>query len=99
MVGAILECAAAMGYLIFRFYIFSWERAAIIGNGVNTPSNLPEVNDNFGGGVFMMAEFILTPINAFLLYLFFEGSDTGRSASQTRLWSFCRCMAFRASTG
>jgi hypothetical protein len=73
MVGAVLECTAAMVYLIFRFYIFSWERAAIIGNGVNTPSNLPEVNDNFGGGIFMMAEFIFNPINAFLLYLFFEG--------------------------
>ena len=73
MVGAILQCVAAMGYLVYRFYIFSWERAGIIGTPVDTPSNLPEVNNNFGPGIFMMAEFIFTPINAFLLYLFFEG--------------------------
>ena len=73
MAGALIQCGLAMGYLLFRFYIFSLERAGIIGPGVNTPSNLPEVNATTGGGVFMMAEFIMTPINAFLLYEFFEG--------------------------
>jgi hypothetical protein len=71
--GGLLQTGAAMGYLIYRFHIFFWQRAGIIGPGVDTPSNLPEVNATTGGGVFMMAEFIFNPINAFLLYLFFEG--------------------------
>src|SRR5262245_60424073 len=73
ILAGILQFALAMGYLLYRFYIFSWERAGLIGSGVNTPSNLPEVNATVGGGVFMMAEFVLTPLNIALLYLFFEG--------------------------
>jgi hypothetical protein len=73
IIAGILQCALAMGYLLYRFYIFSWERAGLIGSGVNTPSNLPEVNGTVGGGVFMMAEFIFNPVNVALLYFFFEG--------------------------
>ena len=73
MVAGILQLLLAIGILVFRFYIFSWKRAAIIGPGVDTPSNLPEVNATFGGGIFMMAEFVLRPLNMILLYFFYEG--------------------------
>src|SRR5215831_20106089 len=36
MIAGILQCGLAMGYLLYRFYIFSWERAGLIGSGVNT---------------------------------------------------------------
>ena len=68
-----LQMLAAHAFLVYRFIIFSWQRAAIMGPGVDTPSNLPEVNATFGGGVFMMAEFILQPLHIFLLYLVLEG--------------------------
>src|ERR1051325_2831893 len=60
MVASLFQCAVAMSYLIFRFMIFSWQRAGIIGPGVDTPSNLPEINarSDAGAGIFMMAEFI-----------------------------------------
>ena len=73
VVAGALQMLAAMGLLVYRFFIFSWQRAAIIGPGVNTPSNLPEVNATFGGGIFMMADFLFHPLHALLLYLFFEG--------------------------
>ena len=73
MVSGILQLLIAIGILVVRFYIFSWRRAAIIGPGVDTPSNLPEVNANPGGGVFMMIEFVLQPLNMLLLYFFYEG--------------------------
>ena len=75
MLAGILQFSAAMTYLVYRFYIFSWQRAGIIGPGLDTPSNLPEINarSDAGAGIFMMAEFIFNPLNAFLLYLFYEG--------------------------
>ena len=75
MLAGILQFSAAMTYLVYRFYIFSWQRAGIIGPGVDTPSNLPEINarSDAGTGIFMIAEFIFNPLNAFLLYLFYEG--------------------------
>ena len=68
-----IQLLAAIGILVVRFYIESWRRAGIIGPGVNTPSNLPQVNATAGGGVFMMIEFVLQPLNMLLLYLFYEG--------------------------
>jgi hypothetical protein len=73
MTAGILEFLSALGVLLYRFFIFSWQRAGLIGLPVDAPSNRPEVNAVFGGGVFMMADFLFTPLNAFLVYLFFEG--------------------------
>ncbi len=75
LAASLFQCAAAMAYLIYRFMIFSWQRAGIIGPVVDTPSNLPEINarSDAGAGIFMMAEFVFQPLNAFLLYLFYEG--------------------------
>src|SRR5258708_1241444 len=73
MVGGILQCAVAMGYLLYRFSIFSSQRPAIIVDPALTPSNRPDVNAIRGGGILMMAEFIFQPVNVFLLYLFYEG--------------------------
>jgi hypothetical protein len=73
MVSGILQLLVAIGVLLIRFYMDSWRRAGIIGPGVNTPSNLPQVNATPGGGIFMMIEFVLQPLNMLLLYLFYEG--------------------------
>jgi len=74
MVAAIVQMGAAMGYLVYRFYIFSWIRAGIIdGPGFYSPTNIWDVNGRKGGGILMMAEFLFDPLNVFLLYLFLEG--------------------------
>jgi len=73
MVAGILQAFGAMALLLLRFYFFSLERAGFIGNGVNVPSNLPEVNATPGGGIFMMADFVFNPLNAIFLYFFYEG--------------------------
>jgi hypothetical protein len=75
MAAGMLQLLGAIGYLVFRFYIFSWQRAAYVGIGgvADTPSNDPRVNATVGGGVFMMADFALQPVNMLLLYFFLEG--------------------------
>ena len=73
MTAGIIQGLGAMGFLIQRFLTFSWMRAGIIGDPVDTPSNMPEVNANYGTGVFAMAEFIMQPLHMLLLYLACEG--------------------------
>jgi hypothetical protein len=72
MAGALVQGLGAMTFLVYRFMVFSWARAGFYGPPTDTPSNMPEVNANYGTGVFAMAEFIFQPLNAFLLYLFYE---------------------------
>jgi hypothetical protein len=72
MTGAMLQGLGTMTFLVYRFMIFSWQRAGILGPPVDTPSNLPEVNANYGTGIFAMAEFIMQPLHMLLLYLFYE---------------------------
>jgi hypothetical protein len=76
MSAGILQFLAAVGLLVYRFAIFSWARAAPIDpNVVNatTASNVPDANAIFGGGVFMMADFLFNPWNMLLVYLMYEG--------------------------
>lgn len=75
MTAGWVQASAAILFLLYRFYIFSWERAGLIGPGVNTVTNLPDINarSDAGAGIFMMADFIFQPFHAFLLYLFYEG--------------------------
>ena len=72
LASSLVQGFAASLLLTYRFMIFSWQRAGIIGNPVDTPSNLPEVNATVGGGVFMMAEFVMNPLHLMLLYFFYE---------------------------
>jgi hypothetical protein len=72
MTGAMVQGLGTMTFLVYRFMIFSWQRAGIIGSPVDTPSNMPEVNANYGTGVFALAEFVMQPLNMLLLYLFYE---------------------------
>lgn len=73
IVAGMVQILFVTAVLVYRFIMFSWRRAGLIGPGVDTPSNLPEVNAVFGGGIFMMAEFVLTPVNMILVYLIYEG--------------------------
>ena len=73
IVAGIVRILAAASILVYRFMIFSWQRAAIIGPGVDVPSNMPEVNATFGAGIFMMADFVFQPVNMLLIYLIHEG--------------------------
>lgn len=72
LTGALVQGLGAMTFLAYRFMIFAWMRAGIIGDPTDTPSNMPEVNANYGTGVFAMAEFIMHPLNMLLLYLVYE---------------------------
>jgi hypothetical protein len=72
MTGAMVQGLGTMTFLVYRFMIFSWQRAGIMAAPVDTPSNMPEVNANYGTGVFAMAEFIMQPLHMLLLYLFYE---------------------------
>ena len=72
LVAAMLQGLGAMTFLVYRFMIFSWMRAGIIGDPTNTPSNMPEVNANYGTGIFALSEFMFHPLHAFLLYMVYE---------------------------
>src|SRR5438034_11328698 len=72
MVASVFQLAAAQGLLLYRFAMFSWARAApigMLGGAGTTASNLPDVNAIFGGGIFMMADFLANPWNMLLVYL------------------------------
>jgi hypothetical protein len=72
MAAGVFQGIAASILLTYRLMLFAWERAGIFGAPLDTPSNLPEVNAVRGGGVFMMTEFIMQPVNALLLYFIYE---------------------------
>jgi hypothetical protein len=70
--GAV-QFLGALLFLGYRFFIFSWRNAGIIGEPTQAVWNLPEVNDNKGTGIFMMAEFLLQPLHMLFVYLMYEG--------------------------
>src|SRR5688572_10475296 len=72
MTGALVQGLAVMTVLVYRFMLFAWLRAGIDGPPLDTPSNMPEVNANYGTGIFAVAEFVLQPFHMLLFYFFYE---------------------------
>jgi hypothetical protein len=63
---------AALLFLGYRFFTF-WSRAAgNSGDPTQAVWNDPRLNDNFGGGLFMLAEFVMQPLHMLLIYLMYE---------------------------
>ena len=73
MASGVLEFFGAIGVLAYRLALFIWLNAGLTGERVETAWNNPLLLDNAGGGVFMMAQFIMQPLHMLLVYLIYEG--------------------------